>query len=354
MVSVDVDTIHAAASDLGFLGSIVVRDSRVWAVGGTYHKPTCLYSGDGGHSFVRWTTPQTPGLRDVHIEDETVWVVGEYGTIAKTTDGATWKVTKIEGATGCLYAIERDAQGRLWILGDDGLVLRSRTGRRFQRIPNHSSTRLLNVFVESTCVWILDSGGMLQRSRGPSGGDRSGGTLAGANPAGGSKSFAEIPVLAMRAKRPLTCIERTPARTLLLTGDGGLVLRSTNDGVSWKKIAIDVRADLEKIFITRYGIFVIGDRGTLLVSHDDGRTFAMVESAMQGHLWSIAAVGSDLLVGGEQGVIYRLPRAELALVLRAAYEHRDPVLADLASRMRDGDEGAELVLEDALRERGLW
>jgi len=343
VVSVDVDTIHAAASDQGFLGSIVVRDSQVWAVGGTYHKPTCLHSGDGGHSFVRWTTPQTPGLRDVHIEDETVWVVGEYGTIAKTTDGATWKVTKIDGATGCLYVIERDAQGRLWILGDDGLVLRSRTGRRFQRVPNHSSKRVLNLFVEPTCVWILDSGGMLQRSRSPSGGDPN-----------GKQSFTEIPVLAMRAKRPLTCLERTPARTLLLTGDGGLVLRSTNDGVSWKKIPIDVRADLEKILVTRYGIFVIGDRGTLLVSHDDGRTFTAVESAMQGHLWSIAAIGSDLLVGGDQGVIYRLTRAELALVLRAAYEHHDRVLADLAIRMRDGDEGAELVLEDALRERGLW
>ncbi len=61
----------------------------------------------------------------------------------------------------------------------------------------------------------------------------------------------------------------------------------------------------------------------------------------------------DLLVGGELGKLWRVDRKDLAEVLRAAYTKRDPVLADLAARLRDGDEGAELVLEDALKEREL-
>ena len=43
----------------------------------------------------------------------------------------------------------------------------------------------------------------------------------------------------------------------------------------------------------------------------------------------------------------------LAELLRVVYAKRDRVLADLAAALRDGEEGADLVLEDAHKEREL-
>ena len=338
----------------GYLGSLVADGDRVWAAGGTYHKPTLYFSQDRGHSFTSWQTPAgMPGLRDVHVDGDLVWVVGEWGGIARTSDGgATWKPIRIRqpahapmviqapsptSAASCLYSIMRGVDRRLWILGDNGLLLRGRTPKAnvvtFDEVANVSTDRLLYMFVDGTTTWILDSGGMLQRDAG--------------------RGFEQVPLKAMRTPRPLCALARTPKRTLLLLGDGGLILRSTNDGASWKKISIDSRHNLEKLIVTRYGIFVVGGAGSLLVSHDDGQSFQGLDTTVDTHLWSILEIDGDLLIGGEGGKLWRVDRKELAEVVRAAYAKRDPVLADLAARLRDGDEGAELVLEDALKEREL-
>ncbi len=322
----------------GYLGSIVVEGNCVWAVGGTHHRPTILCSEDRGHTFAHWTTPPSiPGLRDVHIDGDHVWVVGEWGGVARTQDrGETWALQKPAKANECLYSVMRGADRRLWILGDGGLILRSRSSKptaKFEKVENKSKARLLYMFVEGTTTWLLDSDGMLQRNSG--------------------RGFQEVSLKAMRNARPLCALVRTPKKTLLLLGDGGLVLRSTTNGASWKKISVDSRNDLEKLMVTRYGIFVVGAKGSLLVSHDDGQSFQGLDTKRPEHLWSIAEIDGDLIIGGEAGKLWRIDRKDLAEVVRHAYAKRDPLLSELAARLRDGDEGAELVLEDALKEREL-
>ena len=325
----------------GYLGVIVVDGDRVFAAGGTHHNPTLLVSEDRGHTFQRWKTPpEIPGLRDVHVEGDVVWVAGEWGRIARTIDrGATWTALRPAGKdnSACLYSIMRGVDRKLWVLGDHGLVLRSRstkaTATKFERVENVSTARLLYMFVDGIDTWLLDSAGELQRSSG--------------------KEFVDVPLKAMRNARPLCALVRTPRKTLLLLGDGGLVLRSTTDGATWKKISIDSRNDLEKLMVTRYGIFIVGAQGSLLVSHDDGQSFQGLATAVEAHLWSLAEIGGELVIGAQGGIIYRIDRKDLAEVLRRGYVKRDPLLAELAARLRDGDEGAELVLEDALKEREL-
>jgi hypothetical protein len=114
-----------------------------------------------------------------------------------------------------------------------------------------------------------------------------------------------------------------------------------------------VREDFEGIVETMYGLLIVGNGGTLLASCDDGKTFAAIESPMTGHLWSIGKTADGLLVGAERGAIYHVPCGELAKILAAAYA-KDPVIPSLAARVTDGEPGAEMVLEDALRERELW
>jgi hypothetical protein len=191
--------------DLGDLYSLVVRDGRAYAIGGTYHKPTLLYSVDG-RSFVRWNTPQVPGLRDVEIHDGRVWITGEYGTIAWTdTEGASWN-TIATNVNVCLYWIERGPGGWLWITGDSGLVWKTK-GKTLRRVPTQTDGRVFQAFFDPLDgkPWLLDSSGAIQRWRG--------------------QGFETVPAKAMRAPRPLCEIMRTHTGTLLVVGDGGMILR---------------------------------------------------------------------------------------------------------------------------------
>ncbi len=327
----------------GYVSRLIADGDRVWAIGGSSHNPTLYFSEDRGHVFTPWNTPSgVPGLRDAHVEGDTIWVVGEWGGIARSNDrGVTW--TRLDhpstnSTSECLYFITRGVDRRLWILGNAGLLLRGRTTKSnvatFEKVTSLSKEHLYYMVVEGSTTWLLDHGGMLQRRT-------------------GAGRFEEVPLKAMRNPRPLCALARTPGKSLVLLGDGGLILRSTNDGASWKKIPIDSRHNLEKMLVTRYGIFVVGGGGSLLVSHDDGQSFQGLDTAVDTHLWSLLELDGDLLIGGEEGRLWRVDRKDLAEVVRAAYAKRDPVLADLAARLRDGDEGAELVLEDALKEREL-
>src|SRR5690606_1144294 len=121
--SLAVTVVHPGNDRLGYLDAIAVAGHRVWAVGGTNFKPTLLYSIDRGRSFTRWDTPENvPGLRDLHIDGDTVWVVGDRGAIANTSDGGkTWNRIQRPGAL-CLYSIRQDSKSRFWILGDNGTI----------------------------------------------------------------------------------------------------------------------------------------------------------------------------------------------------------------------------------------
>ncbi len=333
--------VHPKTVGLGFVGQIVVGQDAIYATGGTYHAPTLLCSTDRGGSFARWSTPVTSGLRGLHVIDGAVWIVGEYATAAVTRNrGGTWTKLALPKTSGtsCLYCINRDLAGKVWITGDEGLVLRTKSavGRTFAAIPTMTTGRMLCLWFDTrdSTPWLLDTTGTIQRYDG--------------------KRFVALDVPALRTKKPLNLIARTPSGTLLVVGDGGIVLRSGNDGKTWKKIAVNTRVDLSQLALTRFGIMIVGFEGTVLASHDDGRSFAPVATSMTGQLWSIADAGDAVLIGSDDGLVYRLPNRELAVMLHAAYADRDPTLAAVALAVREGAEGGELVLEDALRERGLY
>jgi photosystem II stability/assembly factor-like uncharacterized protein len=320
---------------LGYIGKLVTRGSEVFAVGGTYHAPTILYSMDG-NAFIWKPPPKTSGLRDLHLDAKQIWVVGEYGMVAASGSKAKrWKEIDA-GTSACLYAIDRDAEKRLWITGDDGLVLRSMRNGRFEKIKTLTTGRVLSLYLDpkSGLPWILDTTGMLQTWNG--------------------KKFVEVPAAALRTKQSLNEMTRTPSGALVVVANGGAVLRSENDGKTWKKSPTHMRTMIEGIAATRYGVLAVGENATLLVSYDDARTFTAVATEMTGHLWCVASVAGGVLIGGDAGRIYRIAAGELARMMAAAYGEQDNVLGGLALRVHEGLDGAEMVLEDALRERGLW
>ena len=97
--------------------------SQFWVVG---DQGTILKTTNGGASFDVLNSGTTADLH-AFLEGIGYFAVGENGTILKSTDaGATW-VPKYSGSAQTLRAISRSGQdaGRLLVVGDAGTVLRS-------------------------------------------------------------------------------------------------------------------------------------------------------------------------------------------------------------------------------------
>jgi hypothetical protein len=274
--------VNAADDALGYLGCLAVAGPRVFACGGTYHKPTILVSNDGGGSFTRAATPVTPGLRDIAVVDGTVYVAGEYGTFAASVDGGlTW--TPIPTPTDtCLFRIHRARDG-WWIIGDGGVVLRSADGFDFAHVDCDWDSRLLAIAEVAGVVHILGYDGTIRRWTG-----------------------SALEALELDAGQPLTDLCVTKLGTWLVTGDGGTLLRSTDRGKTFAPINAP-EAELEAILETPRGVFVVGSDGMVLFSDDDGKSFVKVPLELDGHLWSLAiAPSGELLIGGDEGAIWSL------------------------------------------------
>jgi photosystem II stability/assembly factor-like uncharacterized protein len=331
-----VTTVLPADEEVGYIGKLVVHGNDVFATGGTYHKPVFASSSNGA-AFVAHRTPSVSGLRDILVEGKRITAVGEYGYVAYTTSlGKQWR-RLVADTNACLYAIERDAERRLWITGDDGLVLRSKPGGAgLAAVPSKLGGRVLGAYVDpdSTKPWVFGTDGELARWDG--------------------KKFVVVPVPALKTKQSLNEMMRLPTKTLVIAANGGAIMRSRDDGATWTKSPTHVRTMIEGITATRYGVLAVGEKATLLVSYDDARSFTSVETTMEGHLWTVTPAGDGVLIGGDMGRIYRITNAQLARMMAVAYTGHDDRLAALAHEVQAGTDGAEMVLEDALRERGLW
>jgi photosystem II stability/assembly factor-like uncharacterized protein len=263
------------------------------------------------------------------IDGDTIWVVGESGLVAHTANlGRKWTVVPIQ-SSGCVYAIERDPQDRLWVGGANGMLQCEARPGVFATVENATSQNIFAIYFDPKhgTPWLTGINHVQRRE---------------------GATFRELPV---RAKPSIAQLVRTATGALIAVGRAGVILRSVNNGGTWKKIPTRLESNLEALAHTPYGLFVVGER--VLVSFDDGQTFSRVDGEFAGHIWAVGLVPGALMLGGT-GAIYRIATTELGKLLFAGYKDRDDTIAALAQRVESGDDGAQLVLEDALRERNLW
>lgn len=271
----------------GYFGKLHVAGDRLWAVGGTRHKATLAVSTDGRH-FYRRPTPNTPGLRAfLWLSESRLLVVGEYGMLAESLDGATtWRVIPTE-TRGCLFGLAQDASGAIWVAGDDGFVLRSASdARSFERVDLGTTSRISGLTVIDDVLYVRCHDGHLLAHCG-----------------GDTKTL-------FKAEHPVTSIVRTPTGALVVTGDGGLVLRAPSAGGAFETVKVDTSCDLEAIAVTAVGLAAVGAEGVIFVSRDDGRSFELIDNDATEHLWSLWPTGSGALIGGDDGALLWLHEAD--------------------------------------------
>lgn len=270
---------------LGF--AIDERDPRrVMAVGGQRVDVTLL-SNNGGVTWQQLSSPGK-GLRGAYVCGDELWVVGEYGFVARSDDsGVTWSVVDV-GFAGCLFGVTRDAHGTYFIAGDGGFVGASTDGRTFKKVSG-ASVSLSRLYKTAHGVFIPTDapGDILQVTSTPK---------------------PKITKHAIGAGGDLMAVTRAGNGTMVVVGASGRIYRSTDDGASWTSSTSPTTQLLCGVCALPTGQFVaVGLQGTIVLSDDDGLTFAAAKVPLtSGAFWSCTVVDGHVLVGGENGVIGRL------------------------------------------------
>ncbi len=240
----------AAAPGEATLTAVHFHDERHgWAVG---HDAVILRTEDGGASWslVHQAPEEYRPLLDLWFEDENHgFAVGAYGLFLETRDGGrSWQRRTLLAEDMHLNAIAGGPDGRLYIAGEAGTLLRSDdAGRRWRKL---------------------------------------------ASPYRGS-FFGVL---------------RLPDGNPLVFGLRGKAFRSPDGGRRWVPVITHGESALQGgAVLADQSVVLVGNDGTVLVSRDGGRSFARREGGTRQTHASVTAAGATLVLVGERGVSL-LPR----------------------------------------------
>ncbi len=261
--------------------SIEVGDHVVYFSGGSGRGE--LYATTDGKKLHRRQCPDN-GLRGIKLIGDEVWLTGEWGTLAVSTDlAASW--TSVETPNReCLWDLARDAKGTTWVNGTGGTLLKSaKPGAPFKAITHglkHRDERA------DPRIEIVPAGVMFPLF----------------NAYWDGKQFVKPKGL----KGATGALAVAPSGTIVMVGDKGAAFRSTDGGGSYKPVTTGVTADLDDVAFVAGGFLTVGDKGTMRRSEDDGVTWKPLASNTKSHLWSIGSWGAGAFVGGDNGLLVRI------------------------------------------------
>lgn len=270
----------------GTIHSLCELDDRLWAGG-----PDGLLSFERGKQKpVRHTSP--PGtirnLYPIYGDPDRLAAVGPGGLHLTADGGKTWtRGSTLEGAT-CLT---RRHDSTYFLAGEGGAFATSTsiTGpwKAGQLEAGKRAIECINDLVAVGDNILVAHDGLMSTD-------------------GKKSKVIAIPV----TDCALTRIVRLPSGVLLATGDGRTLLRSSDQGRTWKQIVVPgPAAHFETVRWHANKVYVAGQTtssGLLLVSTDDGQSFKPIEPAPASKLFALESWGDDLYAAGEGSELYRI------------------------------------------------
>jgi photosystem II stability/assembly factor-like uncharacterized protein len=220
------------------------------------HDEVILITRDGGQTWSRAhfaPESQQPLLDVTCADDGQLIAVGAYGVYFTSPDrGTTWRQRKFEAVAAQVARPATDDLGR---------------DVHLNRIAAASSTRL----------YIAAEGGHLYRS------DDAG------------QSWHELP---SPYDGSFFGVKPLGADIVLAYGLRGNLFRSEDAGASWRKVETGTHAMLNDVVSVGTGgtTAAVGLSGVVLVSHDAGKSFALMQQDDRKGLAAALAVGVDMLV----------------------------------------------------------
>lgn len=187
----------------------------------------------------------------------------------------------------------------IWVVGAQGLVARSYDeGKTFQEVNAGVDANLNDVYVRGGRIWIVGDAGTILKST------------------DGGRSFVKS-IYTSRHKAgkdaqnsarevDLYSVQFTDADYGYVVGDSGLILASTNGGISWREQRSGTDAQLFHLSFQKDRGWVVGTNGVILHTDDAGRNWYPQRSGSTGDLNRVYLINDKVgLITGDNGLLLR-------------------------------------------------
>ena len=281
----------SALAQRALINGVAQAGRRLVAVGQRGH---ILYSDDQGASWRQAAVPMSGDLVALTFTSaRDGWAVGHDATVLHTDDaGASWQRQfdgrrDAQAGDKALLDIWFDGAGHGMAVGAFGLTLRSDDGGRNWRhcedlLDNPQALHLNAIRAINGALYIVGEQGLVLRR------------------AAGAEHFE---ALATPYKGSFFGITGN-ANALVLFGLRGTALRSIDAGRSWQAAATGTQVGLTAgVQLQDHTLLLVSQSGQLLRSRDDGASFAPLAGVKPGSAAAALPLdGQRLLIGGVRGL----------------------------------------------------
>ncbi|MBX4134711.1 hypothetical protein K1567_02075 [Pseudomonas sp. S5F11] len=279
----------------GLMIDVVHAGKRLVAVGDRGH---ILYSDDQGATWAQAKVPTRQLLTAVFfVDDKHGWAVGHDAQILASTDGgATWtqQYQDLKREAPLLDVWFKDASHGLAVGAYGALLETNDGGNTWEDVSDRLDNE--DQFHLNAIAAIKDSGLFIVGEQG---------SMFRSSDDGQTWEKLEGPYEGSL----FGVIGTAQPQTLLAYGLRGNLYRSTDFGSTWEQVELKAaRGALEfglsgATLLEDGSLVVVGNGGSVVVSHDDGQTFSVFNRPDRISLSAVAAAGNgNLILAGQGGV----------------------------------------------------
>ncbi len=218
----------------------------------------------------------------------TGWVVGDQGSILKTTNNGTSWFTQSSGTADSLNAVYFSSVSTGWIATSGGRVLSTTNGGTTWTATILDSTKALYSFsfVSASTGWVVGAAGAIFKTT-------NGGANWTAQPSG--------------TKNYLYSVNFYNSTTGWAVGFGRIILKTTDGGASWVTQTVGSSNYLYAVcFMSATTGWAIGDQGIIMTTTNGGTAWTGQSSGVSFDLYSIYFVSSTTgWIGGNNGTLLK-------------------------------------------------
>ncbi|MEO8514016.1 MAG: YCF48-related protein [Ignavibacteria bacterium] len=213
-------------------------------------------------------------------------VVGQLGTVVKTTNGGTNWVAQASGVNNHLFGVFFINPTTGWIVGDVGLILKSTNGGSTWAAQNSTTNvQLTSVsFRDANTGYVVGWYGNFLRTT------------------NGGTSWTKYQTA---ISTNLNCVSFADASMGFAVGQFGKLVRTSNGGVNWTEIQTGTSALLEYVtFLDPLTGLIIGENGVIRKTSNGGVNWINQTSGTSSWLNGMAIQNSNFnVIVGEDGLI---------------------------------------------------
>lgn len=187
------------------------------------------------------------------LNEDTLIVVGEWGSIQKTIDGGTtWNIEN-SGTTKTLTDIQMIDKDTGYIVGFDGLILKTiNCGLDWLQKTSNTSNHIMKCYIKSPQnIWAIGDNG----------------TVINSVDYGNSWNVYTVPTNVLLNNIGFI------NDTIIIIGNSGTVLKSTDDGISWQTINCGLTDDLFSLNIKDSLVYFLTGPSTIY-QHDGNALYS--------------------------------------------------------------------------------